>query len=156
MSELHIRAARFEDWPTIADFNCQLALETEHKQLNLDKIQPGVQALLQDANKGRYFVAEDGVGGPIVGQLMHTYEWSDWRNGPIWWMQSVYVTEEFRKRGVFRALYEHLMKLAEAEKVLGVRLYVERDNVRAQQSYQNLGLNSAGYLVLERWLGPSL
>lgn len=156
MAEIHIRAARWDDWPTIADFNCRLALESEHKTLDPNKIQPGVQALLQDASKGRYFVAEDGAGGPVVGQIMHTYEWSDWRNGPIWWLQSVYVAPEYRQRGVFRTLFEHLVQLATVEKVLGVRLYVERDNARAHKTYEKLGLSDAGYFVMERWFGPSL
>jgi GNAT superfamily N-acetyltransferase len=156
VTEISIRAARWDDWPTIADFNCRLAMESEHKRLDPEKIVPGVQALLRDAQKGRYFVAEDGVGGPLVGQIMHTHEWSDWRNGPIWWLQSVYVTREFRQRGVFRALFEHLVQLAEAEKVLGVRLYVERENARAHQTYEKLGFADAGYFVMERWFGPSL
>ena len=156
MPEIHIRAACWDDWPTIADFNTRLAWESEHKRLDPEKIGPGVQALLQDRAKGRYFVAVDGVGGPVVGQIMHTQEWSDWRNGQIWWLQSVYVLAEYRQRGVFRALFEHLVQLAEVEQVLGVRLYVERDNARAQQTYERLGLIDAGYFVRERWFGPAL
>jgi len=154
--EILIRAARWEDWPTIAEFNTRLAFESEHKRLDPEKIGPGVQALLNDPTKGRYFVAEDGAGGPVIGQIMHTFEWSDWRNGSIWWLQSVFVTPEYRQSGVFRALFEHLVQLAEQEKVLGVRLYVERDNTRAHKTYEKLGLSDAGYFVMERWFGPSL
>lgn len=156
MADISIRAACWDDWPVIADFNTRLAFESEQKRLDPDKIRPGVQALLQDPAKGRYFVAQDGAGGPVIGQIMHTYEWSDWRNGPIWWLQSVYIAAEHRQRGVFRALFEHLVQLAETENVLGVRLYVEQENVRAHLTYEKLGLKPAGYFVMERWFGPSL
>ena len=154
MSEITVRAARPADWPTIAEFNVRLAWESEHKQLDPSKIEPGVQAVLNDSTKGRYFVAE--AEGQIVGQIMHTLEWSDWRNGQIWWLQSVYVSAEYRQLGVFRRLFEYLVELGAKEKVLGVRLYVEDNNERAQRTYENLGLVSAGYSVRERWFGPSL
>ena len=146
---LLIRAACFADWPTIAQFNCLLAAESEGKQLDRALIEPGVQAVLQDDRRGRYFVAC--IGDRIVGQLMHTWEWSDWRNGDIWWLQSVYVLPEFRRQGVFRRLYEHLSQLAEiSPQVIGLRLYVEQDNARAQATYQQLGMQLAGYVVMER------
>ena len=154
MSEILIRAARREDWPVIAEYNCRLAWESEQKRLDPAKIEPGVQAVLNDPTKGRYFVAE--TQGRVIGQLMVTWEWSDWRNGQIWWLQSVYVAAEFRQQGVFRQLFEHLVALGQAEQVLGVRLYVEEHNARAQQTYEKLGLNQAGYHVMERWFGPAL
>lgn len=154
MSEITVRPALSADWSVIADFNIRLAWESEHKRLDPAKIEPGVQALLMDSGKGRYFLAESD--GQIVGQIMHTWEWSDWRNGQIWWLQSVYVTAEYRQKGVFRRLFEYLVKLAEQERVLGVRLYVEEHNERAQRTYQQLGLSAAGYHVMERWFGPSL
>lgn len=154
MAEIIIRAARYEDWPVIADYNCRLAWETEHKRLDPARIQPGVQAVLNDPAKGRYFVAE--VDGRVVGQLMHTWEWSDWRNGQIWWVQSVFVAPEFRQQGVFKRLFEYLATLAIEERVLGVRLYVEDQNERAQRTYQQLGLTEPGYRVMERWFGPAL
>lgn len=154
MTEITVRPARPDDWPVIAEFNVRLAWESEHKQLDPAKIEPGVQAVLHDSTKGRYFVAE--ADGRIVGQIMHTWEWSDWRNGQIWWLQSVYVSTEYRQQGVFRRLFEHLVEVAAQEKVLGVRLYVENQNERAHRTYQQMGLLPAGYSVMERWFGPSL
>lgn len=154
MTAIVIRAACFADWPVIADYNCRLAWESEAKRLDPAKIEPGVQAVLNDPTKGRYFVAE--VDGRVIGQMMHTWEWSDWRNGQIWWLQSVYVAPEFRQQGVFRRLFEHLIALAAEERVLGVRLYVEDHNDRAHRTYQQLGLTNAGYRVMERWFGPAL
>ena len=153
-SPLLVRPARFEDWPTLVDFNQRLAWETEQKRLDPAKIVPGVQAVLHDAGKGRYFVAERN--GAIVGQMMHTLEWSDWRNGPIWWLQSVYVAPEERQRGVFRELLEFVVEQARSTGVVGIRLYVEDQNQRAQQTYARSGFAPGGYHVLERWLGPSL
>jgi ribosomal protein S18 acetylase RimI-like enzyme len=152
---LHVRAAVAEDWPTIVEFNCLLAAESEGKTLDRSVVEPGVKALLADPRKGRYFVALSE--GQIVGQLMHTYEWSDWRNGDIWWLQSVYVHSEFRRQGVFRALFEHLRKLAETSpQIAGLRLYVEEHNDRALATYRKLGLEIAGYLVMEKLRGPKL
>ena len=134
----------------IADFNKRLADETENKQLDSPTLLAGVKALLSDSRKGRYLVAchDD----KIVGQLMHTYEWSDWRNGDIWWLQSVYVVPEFRRCGVFRLLYESLNRDAESRAdVVGIRLYVELNNARAQETYRNLEMNLAGYQVMERF-----
>lgn len=143
-----IRPAQFDDWPTIADFNTRLAGETEGKRLEPDTIAQGVRTLLSQPQHGRYFVA--GIQGRIVGQIMHTREWSDWRNGEIWWLQSVYVLSEFRQRGVFRALFAHLQKLAQSSPdVIGLRLYVEEHNTRAQEAYLTLGLQRAGYTVME-------
>jgi GNAT superfamily N-acetyltransferase len=147
--EIQVRQALPEDWEVVVDFNCRLAAESEGKQLDPRRIVAGVQSLLADSTKGRYFVAcRD---GRVVGQLMHTWEWSDWRNGQIWWLQSVYVLPEFRRRGVFRRLFEHLAQQAAADPdVVGLRLYVEEGNRTAQQTYRQLGLEPAGYLVMER------
>jgi ribosomal protein S18 acetylase RimI-like enzyme len=155
-----VRPARPEDWPTIVEFNCRLAEESEGKQLDRTRIEPGVKAVLADPRKGRYFVAvcDEGAaaeepGGRIVGQLMHTFEWSDWRNGEIWWLQSVYVAPEFRRRGVFRALFGHLRGEAAADPdVVGLRLYVEEHNRRAQATYETLGMTTGGYFVMEEML----
>jgi len=154
LAPLQVRQAVAADWPTIVEFNCRLAEETEQKILDRTKVVPGVQALLADSNKGRYFVAERNR--DIVGQMMHTYEWSDWRNGPLWWLQSVYVAPEERKRGVFRTLFEFVVEQARAEGVLGIRLYVENNNARAQQTYASLGFIPGEYHVMQRWLGPPL
>jgi ribosomal protein S18 acetylase RimI-like enzyme len=123
-------------------------LETEHRRLAPDIVQAGVVAALADPSRGRYFVAEQA--GNVVGQIMHTYEWSDWRNGCFWWIQSVYVAKQARGQGVFRRLFDHLRTLARAQpEVCGLRLYVERDNTRAQRTYRQCGLLDSGYFVME-------
>lgn len=152
MLDLEIRPATSADWETIAEFNLKLAEETEPHSLDPETVRAGVRALLADDRKGRYFVAC--LEGRIIGQLMHTWEWSDWRNGDVWWLQSVYVDTAFRRQGVFRSLKQHLESLAEADPaVVGLRLYVERDNGHAQRTYRELGFKSAGYLVMERMFG---
>ena len=143
-----IRPAVISDWPVITEFNSRLAWETEGQRLDPDTIANGVRALLTQPQHGRYFVAC--VSGHVVGQIMHTREWSDWRNGEIWWLQSVYVQSEFRERGVFRELFAHVRDLAHATPdVIGLRLYVEQHNTRAQAAYETLGLKQAGYTVME-------
>ncbi|MFV0444514.1 MAG: GNAT family N-acetyltransferase [Planctomycetaceae bacterium] len=143
-----IRPACGDDAATIVDFNCRLAWETEQKQLDREVVARGVAAVLADPRKARYFVACDG--DRPVGQLMHTWEWSDWRNGDIWWLQSVYVHPDYRGRGVFRQLFEHLRQQAEVDPaVVGLRLYVEQDNTTAQEVYTRLGMSAPGYRVLE-------
>ena len=152
MSEtvITIRDATLDDAETIAEYNCRLASETEDKPLDPDTVRAGVKALLSDARRGRYFVACD-TGGRIVGQLMHTFEWSDWRNGDIWWLQSVYVHADFRRQGIFRKLHQHLEQLAESTPgVVGLRLYVENENARAQETYISLGMINPCYRVMER------
>lgn len=137
------------DLDVIVEFNTRIARETENKTLAAETLRAGVRALADDAERGRYFVAC--VEDRVVGQLMLTTEWSDWRNGTWWWIQSVYVHPEFRGRGVFRALFEHVEQQArECPGVVGVRLYVHRDNSAAQQVYQRLGMQDAGYVVFER------
>lgn len=148
MNPIHIRTAKLDDWRALAAGNAALAAETEGKQLSPALLEPGVRAALEDETKARYFVAC--IDGAVVGQVMFTREWSDWRNGDIWWLQSVYVLPDFRGRGVFRALYEHVYSLAAADPtVVGLRLYVERDNQRAQTTYHRLGMTMPGYYVME-------
>ena len=143
-----IRDATLPDAATIADFNSRMAKETEGRALNPDIIRPGVSAILSDETKGRCWVATSGDN--IVGQLMVTYEWSDWRNGTIWWIQSVYVPSEFRRKGVFTALYRHVESRSVDEPgVCGLRLYVENNNQQAQQTYEALGMVKPSYLVME-------
>lgn len=145
-----IRSARPGDLETLVDYNLRLALETEGKALERPVLECGVRALLATPSLGRYFVAELPDLG-VLGQTMITYEWSDWRNGMIWWLQSVYVHPDHRGRGVFRKLFEHVRKQAVTEPgVAGLRLYVERENHRAQAVYRQMGLDAAGYLVMER------
>jgi GNAT superfamily N-acetyltransferase len=147
---IRVRAATLADVATVIEFNRLLALESEGKTLDLKLLEPGVQKALADDNKGRYFIAESG--DAIAGQLGVTYEWSDWRNGWFWWIQSVYVRPEFRRQGVFRALFGHVHESARNDPdVIGVRLYVERDNHAAHKTYQNLGLDWTTYQVMERY-----
>src|SRR5205085_5469840 len=134
------------DAPTIVDFNRRLAEESEGKVLDPVVLAAGVAAGLADPDKALYFVAEEG--GVILGQLMLTCEWSDWRNGWIWWIQSVYVRADARRRGVFRALYEHVYQEASRDRqVIGLRLYVERENHAAQQTYLRMGMEWMNYLM---------
>ena len=139
------------DADVLARFNVELAKESENLVLEPALVQAGVQALLRDAAKGTYFVAE--AGGAVVGQLLITHEWSDWRNGDFWWLQSVYVRADFRRRGVFQALFEHVIaKAKEQGNVTGLRLYVENQNESALKVYHRLGLQETHYRVLERLL----
>lgn len=125
-----------------------MAYETEHITLDRQRLASGVRALLADPSKGFYIVAE--FGGRLAGQMMITYEWSDWRNGTFWWIQSVFVAPEFRQRGVFKALYRHIEDQARQEgSVCGLRLYVESENERAQRTYSNVGMRRARYDFFE-------
>jgi GNAT superfamily N-acetyltransferase len=147
---LVVRPATPADADVIVEFNRLLAQESEGKALELDRLRPGVLAGLADPHKGRYFVAEDA--GRILGQMMVTYEWSDWRNGWFWWIQSVYVRPEARRQGVFRALYQHVADCARQDPaVIGLRLYVEKDNHAAQKTYLQMGMQWTAYQVLERY-----
>jgi ribosomal protein S18 acetylase RimI-like enzyme len=146
--ELKIREAALSDAPLIAAFNLLLAEESEGLRLEAAIVQAGVTGMLKDPAKGLYYVAE--AEGAVVGQVMITYEWSDWRNGHIWWIQSVYVKPEFRRAGVFRALFNHLRTLAQTRKdVCSLRLYVHAENTRASQSYERLGMTRTQYEVFE-------
>lgn len=143
-----IRPATAADAARIAEFNCRLAEETERKRLDPDTVLAGVESLIGASGHGRYYLAERG--SEVVGQLLITYEWSDWRNGQFWWIQSVYVAPEHRRRGVFSSLYGHVAREARAHpRVCGLRLYVEEHNARAIAAYDALGMRPAGYRVLE-------
>ena len=141
---IRIRHATLADAKIITEFNSAIAHETEHLNLDHKRLLRGVKALLKDASKGYYILAE--VKGQIAGQLMITYEWSDWRAATFWWIQSVYVIPEFRGTGVFNQLFHYVEKAARKNKsVCGIRLYVERTNTRAMQTYQHLGMKKANY-----------
>jgi GNAT superfamily N-acetyltransferase len=143
-----VRTAALSDLEFIVDCNARIAEETEQRVLDRALLVPGVRALLDDPAKGRYFIAEES--GRALGQLMYTTEWSDWRNGAFWWIQSVYVLAEARRRGVFSFLYRHLEGLARATAgVCGIRLYMEMHNQTALATYAHLGLRDSGYQVLE-------
>lgn len=146
---LLIEPARREHVPTLVEFACAMALETEGKRLDPGVVEAGIHAVLEQPARGRYLVA--GRAGALLGALLLTHEWSDWRNADWWWIQSVYVLPDARRSGVFRALYQHVLAEAESsEGVCGLRLYVEQDNARAQHTYSALGLRDAQYRVMEQ------
>ncbi len=148
MAELTLRRANLADAAVIAEFNRRLAWESERIALDAATLLAGVTAGLADPHKGFYTVAERA--GEIVGQTLVTFEWSDWRNGWFWWIQSVYVREDARRGGVFRSLYRHLEQLAsEDPTVIGLRLYVEANNDRAKNTYRSLGMTDTTYGLLE-------
>ncbi|MEJ8836428.1 GNAT family N-acetyltransferase [Ramlibacter sp. AN1133] len=146
---LQIRRARAADADVIAGFNIAMAQETEGKRLLPQVVARGVRRLLEEPALGFYLVAE--AHGDVVATLMVTTEWSDWRNGRFWWLQSVYVRPAWRRRGAFRALYAYVTAAAALEPdVCGFRLYVERDNRAAQSTYRTLGMHETDYLLLEQ------
>lgn len=148
--ELRVRAGRPEDAPAIVEFQLRMARETEDLELEGGTLTRGVEAVFADPRKGDYWVAERG--GRIIGGLLTTFEWSDWRNGTILWIQSVYVVPEERGRGIYRALYEHLRAEVEADPGLkGIRLYVYKRNAGAQRAYERLGMTREHYDTFE-WL----
>jgi ribosomal protein S18 acetylase RimI-like enzyme len=154
MSEL-IRRATPADEGVLVAFNTALAWESEEKRLDAALLRAGVRALLADPAKGFYTVAERA--GEVVAQTMVTFEWSDWRNGWFWWIQSVYVREDVRHAGIFRSLFQNLKAEAEADPtVIGLRLYVERDNSRAKSTYRALGMCETPYELLELYPLPHL
>lgn len=143
-----IRQAEAKDAQAIAEFNRLMAFETEHKKLIPEVILAGVDTMIANSSHGFYLVAE--TDNEIAGSLMVTTEWSDWRNGVVWWVQSVYVREEYRRQGMYRALYEAVKAQAsEDTSVCGFRLYVEKDNVNAQKTYEALGMEETDYLMYE-------
>jgi GNAT superfamily N-acetyltransferase len=147
-----VRDALPADRDAIVAFNLALAEETESKTLDPNVLVPGVVAALTDPGRLRYWVAE-GAGGRVIGQAAVTREWSDWRNGWLWWFQSVYVHPDTRGRGVFRALHGHIRTAAlQARDVVGLRLYVEQENGLAQRTYLSVGMSPGGYLVYEETL----
>lgn len=146
---IRVRPAELIDAPTLAAFIQAMARETEALALDPAVVQAGVRALLAEPRRGFYRVAERG--DTVVGSLMVTFEWSDWRNADFWWVQSVYVTPEHRGQGVFRALYHGLREeAAQTGGVCGFRLYVEQDNHAAQRTYQALGMRPTHYLMYEQ------
>jgi ribosomal protein S18 acetylase RimI-like enzyme len=146
---IRIRLARRGDGSTIAAFNRAMALETEAKSLFPHVIAAGVRRLLSRPQSGFYVVAERGA--EVIGALLVTKEWSDWRNGDFWWVQSVYVAPEHRGRGVYRRLYRHVQRLAARRRsVVGFRLYVDHDNAKARRVYRSLGMKETRYLVFEQ------
>ena len=145
-----IREGTTKDIPAIIDFQQKMAWETERVRLDSAVLTEGVKNLFLDATRGKYYVAEEG--GAIVGSLMTTYEWSDWRNGTVLWIQSVYIIESHRGKGIYKQLYEHIQQLVKkSSDVRGIRLYVDKTNKPAQKVYEKLGMNGEHYQVFE-WM----
>ena len=152
LDHLNIRLARPEDAATIASFSAAMALETEGRRLDLDRLYDGTIALLEFPDRGFFMVAElaQADDRQLLGQLMITYEWSDWRNGAFWWIQSVYVAPAWRRQSVFRRMHETVMATAKTSpNVCGIRLYVEESNGAAQAVYRKLGLTPSSYAIFE-------
>lgn len=143
-----IRNAQLTDAEDLIAFNQAMAIETEGKKLDEKVLSQGVQAVLKDAGKGQYLVAE--ADGKLLASLMVTFEWSDWRNANIWWVQSVYVLPEARRQGLYSKLYQHVQLQAKAAQAAGIRLYVEQDNDVAQATYRHLGMQQSHYLLFEQ------
>ncbi len=146
-----IRNAFAADVTVIVEYNCRLARETEGKDLDPKTVAAGVGTAVADPTRyGPYYLACEG--DEVVGQLQVTLEWSDWRNGWFWWVQSVYVRADRRGQGIFKALYRHVRATAlAAGNVIGIRLYVERDNCTAQATYAKLGMEVAPYWLMQEW-----
>jgi GNAT superfamily N-acetyltransferase len=153
LERILVRSAYWDDVDSLVAFSAAMALETEGRRLDLARLREGTLSLLAAPEHGSFMVAELPESGRhrLVGQLMITYEWSDWRNGLFWWVQSVYVDPVWRRRGVFRAMHDQVMAKAKADpRVCGIRLYVERDNRTAQTVYQRVGLTPSVYAVYEQ------
>lgn len=148
--EIKIRRAAARDAAALVEFNQAMALETEGKRLDREILGAGVRAVFEDERKGFYVVAEN-TNAQIIGGLMITYEWSDWRNKWFWWIQSVYITPNQRGRGIYGKLYEFVKELAtEKSGVCGFRLYVETENTNAQKVYEKQGMDQSQYLMYEQ------
>jgi L-amino acid N-acyltransferase YncA len=145
-----IREATEKDIPSIIDFQLKMALETENITLNIATLSQGVHKLFKDSTKGRYYVAEENA--EVIGCLMTTYEWSDWRCGTVIWIQSVYIAATHRGKGVYKKMYKHIQQMVISDTDLrGIRLYVDKTNKPAQQVYEKLGMNGEHYQVYE-WM----
>ena len=146
--DIAVRRATPADMDALVDFQLAMALETEGKALDADLLREGVAAVLRITDKGFYLVAE--AQGQVVAGMLITYEWSDWRNATFWWIQSVYVERQWRRKGVYRAMHDHVFDTARARhEICGIRLYVERTNKGAQQTYQSLGMAASHYDMYE-------
>ena len=145
---MNIRKALNKDIDVIARYNYNLAYETENKILDMNILTRGVEAIIKDENKGIYHVCE--INGEVVGQIMYTFEWSDWRNGTFLWIQSAYINKEFRGMGVFKALYKFIRDIADNDNnICGIRLYVEKENTIAKKTYKNIGMKECNYYIYE-------
>ncbi|QIA09525.1 GNAT family N-acetyltransferase [Draconibacterium halophilum] len=145
-----IRQATLNDHKTLVDFQLAMAHETEGIELHRPTVEKGVAAVLNNSTKGNYYVAE--INGQVVSSLLTTFEWSDWRNGTILWIQSVYVMPDFRRKGVYRSMYAHIKeKVMQTDDLNGIRLYADKTNAAAQKTYEKLGMNQEHYVMFE-WM----
>jgi ribosomal protein S18 acetylase RimI-like enzyme len=144
---MNIRKANLSDVEVIASQNILLAKESEEISLSIDTVLPGVIAVLSDKSKGFYVLAEENK--KIIGQVMITYEWSDWRNTNIWWIQSVYVQKKWRTKGIFSKLFQYILKQAQTNQVKIIRLYVHENNKAAQKIYQKIGMKTQPYVFFQ-------
>ncbi len=142
-----VRRATGNDIPFLVSNNLAMAKETENKLLDEKILTRGVRAFFEDDRYGFYCVAE--IGGQPAGQLMITYEWSDWRNGVFWWIQSVYIPPAFRRKGVYSELYQFILAAAKTDRACGIRLYVDKDNLQAKKTYKHCGMQEAHYELFE-------
>ena len=146
--EISVREATLADIETLVSFNAAMAMETENRSLDSGLLTRGTEAVFESPEKGFYLVAE--VCGSVVGALLITFEWSDWRNGSFWWIQSVYVTPEWRRKGIYRAMHQWVYETARSRsEVCGIRLYFHRSNVVAEKTYASLGMVRSPYDLLE-------
>ena len=151
MIEYKVSTGTTEDIQAIAQFQVDMALESEGTVLDIQTVLPGVTAAMNNPQKGTYIVAR--ANGEAISSLMLTREWSDWTNRWYWWIQSVYVKPEYRGKGAYRAMYEKIKEMAQQQGVTQIRLYVDKTNVRAQQVYKKLGMDECHYLMYEEVIG---
>jgi GNAT superfamily N-acetyltransferase len=150
ISNLKIRKANHDDWETIANFQVMMAKETEAIDLDWTTVSMGVKAIFENPGLGQYFLAEDE--GKVIAGLMTTFEWSDWRNAMVWWLQSVFVLPAYRKMGVFGKMYAHVKHLVRQNKnVSGIRLYMVTSNETARKAYEAVGMDGERYQLFE-WM----
>ena len=146
---ISIRKANTRDADAIIDFQKKMAWETEKLKLVPDTVEKGVNAVFANKALGQYWIAEED--GNTIASLLITYEWSDWRNSNVWWFQSVYVVPDYRRKGIFRSMYNHIKDEADKQNIAGLRLYVETNNTRAQRTYEALGMQNEHYTMFE-WM----
>ncbi len=145
---LIIRQASPADVNSIVAFQLEMAQETENRVLNPAVVDKGVASVLHDSGRGQYFIAE--LNGQVVGSLLITYEWSDWRNAYFWWIQSVYIDPTSRRRGIYSAMHNHILCMARSDRsVCGVRLYVDQMNKAGKATYSSLGMRKSRYDLYE-------
>lgn len=147
---MQVRKATIDDITSIVDFHLKMPAETEGIQLDESIVKLGVSAVISDISKGQYYVTE--INSKVIASLLTTYEWSDWRNGTVLWIQSVYVLKEYRRMGVYRNMYSYIRQLVMDDvKLRGIRLYADKSNQPALETYRQLGMNPDHYTTFE-WL----